>query len=269
MRVFASVLILVVLFLYLSTASRPAERLPVSAEPSQPLERDALRPASWAAEPAALELAAAVPEKAAAPTAPAAKSPAPARLEFVRGPSVVRVPPGGHPPVLSDCISRLPNPAYWRDQTEPTDLVTWTHEGSHGVSVRLPRVQGSHAVYLLNGLSVYLRHPNVTIGQVAATIPAKDRGRIFNLYMVEQRRDWDREPIYLVEEWVCYVHGTFARRQLGLVQRQETERHAAEMERYCRAMLALAARLDPDYPDAAKLAAFIEWNAARFWAAVE
>jgi hypothetical protein len=56
---------------------------------------------------------------------------------------------------------------------------------------------------------------------------------------------------------------------LGLVERQETERYAAELERYCRAMIALAAKVDPDYPDAAKLAAFIEWNAARFRAAIE
>jgi hypothetical protein len=214
---------------------------------------------------AAAPVKTAEPESATPATAPAVQSP-PARpvLTFVRGPAPVRIPPAGHPPVLSDVIARLPDPTYWRDQTEPTDLVTWTHEGSHGVCVRLPRVQGSHGIYLLNGQSVYLRHPRLTIGEAAATIPPKERGRIFNLYMVESRRDWDREPIYIVEEWVCYVHGTLARRQLGLTRREETESHALEMERYSRAILALAKRKDPTYPDAAKFAAFIEWNAERF-----
>ncbi len=252
------------------TYSATASRLRKAAIPSRPAstQQDMDLPAALVT----VEPAAAAPAKTAEPkpappaTAPAVQPPAPARpvLELVRGPSVVRVPPAGHPPVLSDCIARLPNPTYWRDQNEPTDLVTWTHEGSHGVCVRMPRIQGSHAIYLLDGRSVYLRHPNLTIGEVAATIPTKSRGRIFQLYMVDQRRDWDREPIYIAEEWTCYIHGTLARRQLGLARREETESHALELERYCRAMLALAKRKDPTYPDAEKLAAFIEWNSERF-----
>jgi hypothetical protein len=217
------------------------------------------------AAPVTVEPAAAAPAKTAEPeTVSVVQPPARPVLVFGKGPSTVRIPPAGHPPVLSDVIARLPDPTYWRDQTEPTDLVTWTHEGSHGVCVRLPRVKGSHGIYLLNGQSVYLRHPRLTIGEAAATIPPKERGRIFDLYMVESRRDWDREPIYIVEEWVCYVHGTLARRQLGLDRREETESHALEMERYSRAILALAKRKDPTYPDAEKFAAFIEWNARRF-----
>ena len=194
--------------------------------------------------------------------------PSPA-FAFDPGPPIIGPPMRSSPPVLADVLCRLPDPEYWRDQTDPFDLVTWTHEGTHGACVRLPRRPGCHSIYCLEGRSVTIRHPRLTIGQVAAAIPVEERGQIFQLYMVDQRRDWDREPIYLVEEWTAYIHGTFARRQLGLVERQETERHAAEMERYCRAILALAARVDPDYPDAAKLAAFIEWNAARFRSAIE
>jgi len=217
--------------------------------------------------PAVVEGAAAPPAKAddepALSPAPAPPPPPPA-LVFDSGPPVLRSPAASRPAVLADVTARLPNPTYWRDQTEPGDLVTWTHEGTHGVCVRVPKQAGAHGIYLLGGRSITLRHPRVTIGEVAATIPPAERGRIFRLYMVEQRKDWDREPIYLVEEWVCYVHGTLARRQLGLPTRQETESHALEMERYSRALLALAGRKDPAYPDAAKLAAFIEWNAERF-----
>jgi hypothetical protein len=185
-------------------------------------------------------------------------------LVFGKGPSIVRPAYTAHAPVLADVISRLPDPNYWRDQTAPDDRVTHTHEGTHGVCVRLPRVKGAHSIYLLDGRYITLRHPKFTIGDVAASIPVKDRGRIFQLYLVEQRTSWDKEPSYLFEEWVSYCHGTLARRQYGVKLRSETESHALEMERYCRAVLTLAKRIDPTYPDAEKMAAFIEWNSARF-----
>ncbi len=271
MRLVAAMLLLVVFVSCFSTARQPAERSrPGQADPSQPAaDMDVPRLAPSEPAPETVEDTAVPPAKTAEPEPgnpepePSVQSPAPA-LEFVSGPSVVRPPLKSSPPVLADVLRRLPDPTYWRDQTEPTDLVTWTHEGSHGVCVRLPRVKGAHAIYLLDGQAVYLRHPRLTIGQVAGTIPPKERGRIYKLYMVDQRRDWDREPIYLVEEWTCYVHGTLARRQLGLERREETESHALEMERYCRAILALARRVDPTYSDAGKLSAFIEWNAERF-----
>jgi len=227
---------------YLAAIAKPTPAAPVTVEPS-----------------------AEAPAKTAEPeTVSVVQPPARPVLVFGNGPSIVRPASTAHAPVLADVISRLPDPNYWRDQTAPNDLVTWTHEGSHGVCVRLPRVKGSHAIYLLDGKSIHIRHPKVTIGEVAASVPAKDRGRIFQLYMVEQRRDWDKEPIYIAEEWTCYIHGTLARRQYGIKLRSETESHSLEMERYCRAMLALAKRKDPTYPDAEKLAAFIEWNSARF-----
>lgn len=203
------------------------------------------------------------------PTVVERLAPRPAALEFWAGPSVVGRPVRSSPAVLADVLSRLPNQEYWRDQTDPTDLVTWTHEGTHGVSVRVPKVAGAHGIYLLGGRSISIQHPRLTIGDVAAAIPECKRGRIFQLYLVDQRRDWDAEPIYLVEEWVAYVHGTFARRELGLSARGETEDFAREMESYCRAIVSLAAKLDPTYPDAEKLAAFIEWNSERFRRAVE
>ena len=34
------------------------------------------------------------------------------------------------------------------------------------------------------------------------------RGTRFNLYLVTQRRDWNREPLYVWDEWVAYDNGT-------------------------------------------------------------
>jgi len=186
-------------------------------------------------------------------------------LTFTYGqPPLVRGAPAGLPPVLVDVIRRVPDAERWRDQLDPGDLITWTHEATHGASAILPRVKGSHGIYVGGDKSIWIKHPKITIGQVAAAVPEKCRGKIFPLYMVEQRRYWDKEPIYLCEEWVGYVQGTICRKQIGWKKRQETERYAEELEYYCRVMSSVAKKLDPTYPDAEKLDAFIKWNAARF-----
>jgi hypothetical protein len=175
----------------------------------------------------------------------------------------VRRPPAGVPPALADLLSRVPRPEYWRDPTDPSCPVTWAHEATHGMTAELSR-SGRWVIYLLDGMAVeFAGHPSVTIGQVAASVPAHQRGQVFDLYLVQQRRDWDREPLYLLDEWTCYVHGSIARRQAGLERREETERYAAEMERYCRAMLSLVERRQPDYPDLGKLREFIAWQSNR------
>jgi hypothetical protein len=176
----------------------------------------------------------------------------------------VRRPPQGVPPVLADILARVPQPEYWRDPTDPSCPVTWAHEASHGMTSLLSRGDRC-GLYLLDGRAVMFgAQPRVTIGQVAADVPPHQRGPIFDLYLVKQRRDWDKQPLYLLDEWNAYVHGTMARRQAGMRTRGETERHAAEMEAYCRAMLGTVERRDPDYAYLLPLRDFIEWQSNRF-----
>lgn len=176
----------------------------------------------------------------------------------------VRRPPAAVPPALADLLSRVPRPEYWRDPVDPSCPVTWAHESTHGMTSELSAGR-RWSMYLLDGKAVeFDGQPAVTIRQVAAAIPPADRGPIFDLYLVKQAGDWNEEPLYLLDEWNCYVHGSIARRQAGLATRQETERYAAEMERYCRAMLGVVEKLDPDYGDLDQLRAFIRWQADRF-----
>ncbi len=177
----------------------------------------------------------------------------------------VRHPPVSGPPVLADVLSRVDRPTYWRDPQDPDCPVTWAHEATHGLSGIVSPGCGGCGLYLLDGRAIqFSRHPQVTIGQVAAAIPAAERGDIFDLYLVKQRADWDREPLYLLDEWNAYVHGAMARRQAGMTTRQETERYAAEMERYCRRMVEVVEHRDPQYPDLDRLRAFVEWESKRF-----
>jgi len=168
-------------------------------------------------------------------------------------------------PVLTDLYYRVKNPNYFADPQEPNDLVTHVHELSHGVSNRLHASTVKHGIYVLDGKGIVLRHPKVTIEQIANSIPKDQRGQIYDLYMVKQRKDWNKSPIYLADEWTAYVHGALAHKQLRLgVKRKETYDHAREMEGYVRQMVKVIEKNDPDYPDMAKLKNFIEWQSDRF-----
>lgn len=206
---------------------------------------------------------------------PAAPAPPPAKtfsvlakpkLEFATG----VCPPLSNPipkavPVLTDLYYRVKNPNYFADPQEPNDLVTHVHELTHGVSNRLHASTVKHGIYVLDGKGIVLRHPKVTIEQIANSIPKDQRGQIYNLYMVQQRKDWNNSPIYLADEWTAYVHGSLAHKQLGLgSKRKETYAHAREMESYCRAMVKVIEAKDPNYPDMGKLKDFIEWQSDRF-----
>lgn len=166
--------------------------------------------------------------------------------------------------ILTDLYCRLEKPHYWADPKEPDDLVTWVHELTHGASNRLQASTIKHGIYLGNGIGIILKHPKVTIEQVANAVPKEQRGTIFKLYMVEQRRDWNNSPIYILDEWNAYIAGTIARKQLGWDKRGETVTFAREMERYCRTMLAVVEKRDPTYPDLQNLDGFIEWQSDRF-----
>lgn len=183
---------------------------------------------------------------------------------FVEGVApVVRAAPPGYIPVLRDAFSRLPDAERFRCPIEPGDFITWTHEAWHGVTAMVGP-PGGYGIYCGEGKAVIFRsHPKVTIGEVAATIPKADRGPIFPLYLVEQRRYWDKNPLYLADEFNSYVVGAIARDQLGWTRRQETERHAAEMGRYCRAMVKLAKQTDPEWPEVRKLERLLDWQDAR------
>jgi hypothetical protein len=193
------------------------------------------------------------------------------RVREVKEPSIfvegvapaVRAAPPGYIPVLRDAFSRLPDAERFRCPIEPGDFITWTHEAWHGVTAAVSP-PGGYGIYCGDGKAVIFRsHPKVTIGEVAATIPKDDRGAIFPLYMVEQRRYWDKQPLYLADEFNSYVVGAIARDQLGWTRRQETERHAVEMGRYCRAMVKLAKHCDPEWSEMRKLERLLDWQDAR------
>lgn len=139
--------------------------------------------------------------------------------------------------IVADVDSRLKQPGVYRD----ADPITWVHEGTHGINSQLRQTYGCSAFYLLDGAACLIQYdPQVTLAQVAAAIPEEYRGPIFSLYLKDQQRYWNDEPLYLCDELACYVNGSVARHVLGITSRYETVEHAWEMLYYCRVLESMA-----------------------------
>jgi hypothetical protein len=199
-----------------------------------------------------------------------------ADLVFHEAPPPVRRAEGWMPPALADVFSRLTDAERHRDPMDPGCVVTWTHEGTHGVSHLASKVhkrQDRLTIYLLDGHCITLQHPGVSILEVAAAVPREDwEGQpesMFTLYLVNQQQYFNDEPLYLLEEWVGYTHGAIVRQQAGKKDREDTIWRARLMERWCRVMARVSREMDPEAPDLDAIDAFIEWNAARMPEAAE
>lgn len=161
------------------------------------------------------------------------------------------------PPSLRDIESRLPLNHDLRD----ADFVTWAHEGTHGVDSHNSR-GNVRAFYVLGGRLAKFENPRITITEVAAAVPAALRGRIFEHYLVTQKKWWEDQPLYIIHEWIAYTNGSQVRKELSWVKRGETEAHMAELGVYVSVLVDLTAKRDPEY-DLGPLVTFVRWNVAR------
>ncbi len=203
--------------------------------------------------------------------APPPRYPAPAAPVSVLKKPVLPIQEGVCPPVrkpvpqrcevLTDLFCRLENPHYWRDPKEPGDLITFAHEMNHGVSNRLHASTIKHGIYLGGGKGIVISHPKVTITQVAARVPNSERGKVFDLYLRKQAAQWDKSPIYLLDEARAYYTGCVAHKQLGLGKhRSETFDFAKELQRYSEVLVGTVRELDPTYPEMVTLDHFVQWQ---------
>ena len=140
-------------------------------------------------------------------------------------------------PTLSD-ISQHSPPGY-----TDSDPITSGHEQTHGTCSKYRNQQSvnglTNAFYLLNGRVEIITAPKTTLAEVAKVVPQELQGDIFNLYVRQQQRYWNNEPMYLAEEMVCYKHGSMIRFELGITKRGETVAYALEMMVYSLYMMHL------------------------------
>jgi hypothetical protein len=109
-------------------------------------------------------------------------------------------------PFLADIESHLPPDlgTRYRDR----DRITWCHETTHGVHAALRIRYRLDAFYPGGGRCALVEAPAITLGDVAAAVPAQLRGNRYPTYLVKQRRDWEHEPLNVWDEWVAYDNGT-------------------------------------------------------------
>ena len=187
--------------------------------------------------------------------------------QWIEAPAIRAPSSGGY---LGDIISRCSSPGTYMD----ADRVTSAHECTHGVNSDLrQRYPGCNCFYVLNGHAAVVAEPAITIGQVASAVPANERGRNFQLYLVQQRRDWDRQPLYLFDEMSAYLNGASVAYELGIADRfRDSFTSAVEFTDYGRTLLRLAPRNYDARPLRAVLAYQIkrcqllrEWSIRRGW----
>ena len=164
-------------------------------------------------------------------------------------------PPQAFPSQLRDIAGRLPMATPAKD----ADLITYAHEGSHFLS---RGKDGYHGVYVGSGMRVFLPTPPVLTAEVFAAVPEDERGTIYETYRKQGESEyWVAQPLMVVDEWVAYTHGSMTRRELGIQERQESDRFCAVMATYVWHMHRLAKRV-PQY-NSKDLTDFCRWNEER------
>ncbi len=161
-------------------------------------------------------------------------------------------------PVLTDVESHLPQ---GHPYANPGDIVNWVHEGTHGVNSDLRQAYHRAGFYVLNDKAVLIDNPALTLTAVAREIPTSLRGFCYNLYFVQQLRDWNDTPNYPFDEWTAYANGAEARLRRNIPDRNDTVRFALEFVPYSIAVA--KAMRTAGLPDDPQVTAFIRWQTER------
>jgi hypothetical protein len=174
----------------------------------------------------------------------------------------LRGTPAGLGPFLTDVESRLPREmgTRYRDSSR----ITWCHETTHGIHAALRNRYRLPAFYPGGGRFALVEPPAITLSDVAAVIPQNLRGTRYQLYLVKQRRDWERDPLYVWDEWVAYDNGTTAGLEETARQRSGASDDAIaciELSTYALGVAAAARR--KGVPVSGQFREFLAWELRR------
>lgn len=156
-----------------------------------------------------------------------------------------------------------------------SDPEHWAHEATHGINSRIRHAAGGSVmgIYVLEGRAIVLPHPRITLAAVAAQVPAPLRFGPFDLYLLQQQRWWQNEPLYVLDEWTAYANGAemvieYAERGRAGDEFLPLE-NAAHFCCFATALLRAVAAHDPTYAQQSELIAFVAWQIERVHTLVE
>jgi hypothetical protein len=161
--------------------------------------------------------------------------------------------------VLNDIESHIEDGHSYRDNR----LMTWAHETTHGINNNIRNDHdGFNGFYVLNDRAILIQEPKVLLSQVASKIPEDLRGPSYNLYLVQQRWDWNERPLYLFDEWTAYTNGSACGIELNLAGWEFELMQAHNFNIYCLYLMKEVKSLCPEYDDR-QMKAYLQWNIER------
>ena len=164
--------------------------------------------------------------------------------------------------ILGDLESHIFTEHHYGDANK----VVWAHQVSHGINARLrndPTTgDGWNGFYVLQDRSIILKEPEVTVRDVAVSIPANLRESGYGIYLLEQATTWNDRPLYLLDEWVAFTNASDCGRELNIKNWSFELLQAHEFSIYCMTLAMVVQRDCSDYRDT-ELREFIMWNVER------
>ena len=176
---------------------------------------------------------------------------------------------------LTDIENHLPEK--FGRQYRFEDKNTWAHETTHGIIGHLNNewsklnergVRDKYWLYVGHDRACGIPEPGFKISDISKMVPAKMRQDRFQLYLVQQRKYFENEPVYLFDEWVAYCNGAecgneLAAKNLRQLSGKNDEVFAVlEFGVYASYVAIAQKKYDPEY-DNKQLLEFLAWNLER------
>lgn len=165
--------------------------------------------------------------------------------------------------VLIDIESHI---AAGHQYSEPSNLVTWAHETTHGINAYLRNRHKDaafvNAFYCLENRYKVFYEPRTTLSDVARRIPLGLRGPSYQLYLEQQVKWWNEKPLYVMDEWISYSNGSECAYELREEEFYFELLQAQNFSIYSIYLLMSVRERDPKY-DMGELVVFTKWNIER------
>lgn len=160
--------------------------------------------------------------------------------------------------ILSDIESHMPDGHIYKN----SDLVTYAHETCHGIHSNIRQKYGGkvNATYVVDNWASVLQEANTTLANIASL--TRYKGNVYNLYLIQQQQYWNNEPLYVLDEWICYTNGAMVGLELNL-NRSESLTYAVEFCFYVEALLKSVKNTDLSYSQLKQLQQFCSWHVRR------
>ena len=109
--------------------------------------------------------------------------------------------------VYGDVISHSKDRPYGDQDGRLTNV----HETTHGINSYVRNTNSSgrgkiNGFYVLEGRGVVVDEPRLTMEDAKKFVPQTLRADRWQLYMVQQLRQWNDTPTYICDEWVAYTN---------------------------------------------------------------